>query len=92
MGLFPTLVVLLLLLLLLSLLLHWVFIAGSFVAAHRLLFVAAHELLVAVACLVAEHRLQWLQLVSSVVVARGLSLLHGIRNLLGPGIRPRPLH
>ena len=47
-----------LVLLLLLLLLCWVFIAGSFVAAHKLLFIAAHELLIAVAFLVAEYRLQ----------------------------------
>ena len=53
--------------------LHWVFIAAwafSSCGEWGLLFVAVHGLLIAIACLVAEHRLLGER--ASVVVARGL--------------------
>ena len=69
---------------------HWVFAAtlrlSLVVASGSYSLVAVHRFLIAVAFLVAEHRLSGLQ--SSVVVARGIQLLWGIWNPLGPGIEP----
>ena len=67
----------------------------SLVAVSRGYSLVEHGLLIVVASLVAEHRLQGVQ--ASAVVARGLSscgiwaqLLYGMQDLPGSGIKPIP--
>ena len=57
-----------------------------------LLFVVVRRLLIAVASLVAEHRLQWLQCGDSVVVAHGLSCSAAYGIFPDQGSNPCPLH